>query len=273
MTALDDTSTSSDFEFRFGGIRRLYGAQALQVFEQAHLCVVGIGGVGSWAAEALARSGVGRITLIDLDDVCVSNVNRQIHALNGEVGRLKVEVMADRIRRINPDCRVEPVAQFVTPANMASLIHCGMDVVVDAIDSIKAKTQLIAHCKRQKIPVVVAGGAGGQTDPTLIQVADLGKTFQDPLLARVRTKLKKEHGLGTGSRGKFGIECVFSAEQLKYPQPDGSVCQQKPAGNGPVRLDCASGFGAVTMVTGTFGFFLAARALSKLMKASERETS
>ncbi len=263
MSTLTD-APADDFDFRFGGIRRLYGASALTTFRSAHVCVVGIGGVGSWVAEALVRSGVGQITLIDMDDICVSNINRQIHALDGDVGKLKVDAMADRLRRIQPTCQINAVAQFVTPNNLADLITPTLDYVVDAIDSIKAKTLLIAHCKRHKIPIAVAGGAGGQVDPTQIQVADLTKTFQDPLLAKVRSKLRKEHGFSQNPKRKFGVECVFSSEQLKYPQPDGSVCAQKPGSEGPVRLDCASGFGAATMITGTFGFFLAARVLAKL---------
>ena len=151
---------------RFGGIARLYGQRALGSFSQAKVCVVGIGGVGSWAAEALARAGINQITLIDMDDICITNTNRQIHAMQGTVGRLKTEVMAERIRAINPDCEVIEVDDFVTADNLGEHIKREFDYVVDAIDSVKAKVALIAFCKRNKIPVIVAGGAGGQMDPT-----------------------------------------------------------------------------------------------------------
>ena len=174
---------------RFGGIARLYGQRALGSFSQAKVCVVGIGGVGSWAAEALARAGINQITLIDMDDICITNTNRQIHAMQGTVGCLKTEVMAERIRAINPDCEVIEVDDFVTADNLAEHIKREFDYVVDAIDSVKAKVALIAFCKRNKIPVIVAGGAGGQMDPTQITVADLAKTIQDPLAAKVRSDL------------------------------------------------------------------------------------
>ncbi|WP_162975714.1 tRNA threonylcarbamoyladenosine dehydratase, partial [Pseudomonas aeruginosa] len=176
-------------EQRFGGIGRLYGREGLQRLADSHVAVVGIGGVGSWAAEALARSGVGEISLFDLDDVCVTNTNRQVHAIEGSVGKAKVEVMAARIRAINPACRVHAVADFVTRETMAEYI-VDFDYLIDCIDSVAAKAALIAWCKRRKIPVITTGGAGGQVDPTQIQVADLNKTFNDPLAAKVRSTLR-----------------------------------------------------------------------------------
>ncbi|PID42504.1 MAG: tRNA cyclic N6-threonylcarbamoyladenosine(37) synthase TcdA [Proteobacteria bacterium] len=255
--------SESDFTFRFGGIRRLYGNAALERFRQSHVCVIGIGGVGSWAAEALARSGIGKITLIDMDDICVSNINRQIHAMDGHIGKPKTGAMAERINAINPECQVYTEMMFISEKNL-DRITGNFNYVIDAIDSIKAKTALVAHCKRNKIPLVVAGGAGGQSDPTQIQIADLTRTRHDPLLAKVRSKLRKEYGFSKNPKRKFGIDCIFSTEQVKYPQPDGSVCQQKPVQDGPVRLDCASGFGAATTVTATFGLFSAAKVLNKL---------
>ncbi|MGL5322329.1 MAG: tRNA cyclic N6-threonylcarbamoyladenosine(37) synthase TcdA, partial [Aeromonas veronii] len=208
---------------RFGGIARLYGQNALRSFSQAKVCVVGIGGVGSWAAEALARAGINQITLIDMDDICITNTNRQIHSMQGTVGRLKTEVMAERIRAINPDCEVIEVDDFVTADNLAEHIKREFDYVVDAIDSVKAKVALIAFCKRNKIPVIVAGGAGGQMDPTQITVADLAKTIQDPLAAKVRSDLRRLHNFSKNPARKFGVECVFSTEQLSYP--DGEVIE------------------------------------------------
>lgn len=256
---------------RFGGTARLYGQPALQLFAEAHICVVGIGGVGSWAAEALARSGIGAITLIDMDDVCVTNTNRQIHALKDNVGQAKTEVMAQRIREINPECRVTCIDDFITPDNTAQLMDAGFSYVIDAIDSVRPKAALLAWCRRNKMPVVTTGGAGGQIDPTQIQVADLAKTIQDPLAAKLRERLKSDFNIVRSSKGKLGIDCVFSTEALRYPQPDGSVCASRSTAEGPTRMDCASGFGAATMVTATFGFVAVSHVLKKMMAKAARE--
>ncbi|MAY15879.1 tRNA cyclic N6-threonylcarbamoyladenosine(37) synthase TcdA [Thalassolituus sp. C2-1] len=261
-----------DYLDRFGGIGRLYGVAGLQRLHASHVCVVGIGGVGSWAAEALARSGVGEITLIDMDDICVTNTNRQIHALGGDIGKLKVEAVADRIRRINPECKVHALMEFVTVNNQRELIHTGMDYVIDCIDSVKNKAALIAHCKRNKIRIVTTGAAGGQTDPTQIQVADLNKTFNDPLARKVRSLLRREYNFSRNAARNYSIPCVFSSEQLQYPQPDGSVCQTKSFDGDSTRLDCSSGFGSATMVTGTFGFVAAARVVKRIADESGKKS-
>lgn len=261
---------TEDYGFRFGGIRRLYGAVAAEAFSRAHVAVVGIGGVGSWGAEALARSGIGRITLIDLDDICTSNINRQIHALDGQVGRQKVEAMAERIRAINPGCEVKTVSAFVTEKNVAELMHKEFDYVLDAIDSVKHKCAMIAYCRRNKIPLITIGGAGGQTDPLQVRVADLSKTEQDPLLAKTRSQLRRYYHFPSNPKRRFSVEAVYSTEQLVYPGEDGSVCHQKPDSKGPVRLDCQTGFGAVTVVTGTFAFVAVSRILKKLAAKAER---
>lgn len=258
---------------RFAGIGRLYGVNALHQFARSHVAVVGIGGVGTWVAESLARSGIGEITLIDLDDICVTNTNRQLHALQQTIGESKVEVMAERIRQINPDCRVHEVEDFITPNNLNDYFKGkqaggSLDYVVDCIDAVKAKAALIAWCKRQKLPIVTVGGAGGQVDPTQVQVADLAKTYQDPLLAKVRNLLRREYHFSKNLQRRFSIEAVFSTEQLVYPQADGSVCNTKANADGSMRMDCASGFGAVTVVTGTFGFVAASRVLSKIAAKS-----
>ncbi len=258
---------------RFGGTARLYGRDALQLFADAHVCVVGIGGVGSWAAEALARTGIGAITLIDMDDVCVTNTNRQIHALRENVGLAKAEVMAARIAQINPECQVTVIDDFVTRENVAQLLDNRFSYVIDAIDSVRPKAALIAWCRRNKIPLVTTGGAGGQIDPTQIQVADLAKTIQDPLAAKVRERLKSDFGVVKNSKGKLGIDCVFSTEALVYPQADGSVCAAKSTADGPKRMDCASGFGAATMVTATFGFVAVSHALKKMMAKAARQAA
>lgn len=257
------------YQNRFGGIGRLYGQKALAKFATSHVMVIGIGGVGTWAAEALARSGIGQISLMDLDDICVTNTNRQIHALSSTIGGSKVAVMAQRIREINPDCQVNEIEDFITLDNLGEYLlgakeGGNIDYVIDCIDAVKQKAALIAWCKRQKIKIVTVGGAGGQTDPTQIQLTDLAKTYQDPLLAKVRNILRREYNFSKNVQRRFAIDAVFSSEQLVYPQADGSVCGTKAAADGSMRMDCASGFGAVTMVTGTFGFVAASRVLARL---------
>jgi tRNA A37 threonylcarbamoyladenosine dehydratase len=262
--------STDDYTFRFGGIERLYGRRALAAFRGAHIAIVGLGGVGTWAAESLARSGIGTITLIDMDDICISNTNRQIHALAGHYGQTKTDAMAERLKAINPTADIRVHFGFLTPKNTTELITADMAGVIDAIDSVKAKAALVAHCRRQKIPVICSGGAGGQMDPTQIKVCDLSKTTQDPLLAKVRNMLRREYGFSRNPKRRFGIEAVYSLEQLTYPSGDGEVCLQKPVANGPVRLDCASGFGAASPVTASFGFFAAARILNKIASRANR---
>jgi tRNA A37 threonylcarbamoyladenosine dehydratase len=260
------TPASENYDQRFGGTRRLYGNSEVEILRASHVCVVGIGGVGSWAAEALARSGIGEITLIDMDDVCVTNINRQIHAMTGTIGQSKIEVMAQRIALINPECKVNLIDDFIGQDNLAEYISKDYDYVLDAIDSVKAKAALLAYCKSNKIKVITTGGAGGQTDPTQIQVADLTKTIQDPLAKKIKDQLRRFHNFSKNPKRKFGIDCVYSTEQLKYPQADGSVCSVKATAEGPKRMDCATGFGAATVVTASFGFVAVSRILAKLIE-------
>jgi tRNA A37 threonylcarbamoyladenosine dehydratase len=250
---------------RFGGTERLYGVSGTDILQQSHVCVVGIGGVGSWVAEGLARTALGHITLIDLDDICVTNTNRQIHALQNTVGEAKVEAMAQRIIQINPACRVSQIEDFVTPDNVSELLNNAYDYVVDATDSIKAKAAMVAHCKRNKIPIITIGGAGGQIDPTQVAVTDLSKTIQDPLAAKLRSELRRFYNFSTNPKRRFGVDCVYSTEQLRYPQPDGSVGSKKSLTDGSVKLDCNNGLGAAVAVTATFGFVAAARVIEKLI--------
>ncbi|RUO42963.1 tRNA cyclic N6-threonylcarbamoyladenosine(37) synthase TcdA [Aliidiomarina taiwanensis] len=254
----------TEYARRFGGIERLYGHDEAKKIQQLHLAVAGLGGVGSWAAEALARSGVGALTLIDMDDICLSNVNRQSHALTGTVGRLKTEVLAERLQDINPDIKLTIVDDFIRAEEPAADLPEDLDGMLDAIDSVRAKVALLAWCVRNKLPVVTTGGAGGQIDPTEIRVADVARVQQDPLMAKVRYDLRRHHGFSKNPKRKFGIECVYSEEQLRYPQSDGTVSYEKP-GKQQGRLDCSSGFGASLMVTGSFGFFAAARLLKKML--------
>lgn len=265
-----DTLANDSFEQRFGGTIRLYGRDAVALYRNSHVAVIGIGGVGSWAAEALARSAVGEITLIDLDDVCVTNTNRQIHALASTVGQSKVAVMAERMRDINPDCLVHEIEEFVSLDNLDELIHDGFDYVIDCIDSVGVKAALIHHCKRRKIPIITVGGAGGQIDPTRIEITDLSRTEHDPLAAKLRNLLRRHYGFSRSGR-RFAVDCVYSTEQLRYPQPDGSVCARKTLHDGQTRLDCSGGFGAATVVTASFGFVAVSRVLQKLYERHLRQ--
>jgi tRNA A37 threonylcarbamoyladenosine dehydratase len=256
---LDDV----DFGRRFGGIARLYGERALERFRAAHVCVVGVGGVGSWIVEALARSAVGRITLIDLDNVAESNINRQIQALSTTIGMPKIEALKQRIALINPYCEVDLVEDFIDPDNIPQMIGTDrFDYVVDAIDSVKAKAALIAYCSQHAIPLIVIGGAGGQLDPTKIEVRDLARTEQEPLLKKVRKILRARYGFARGEKNKYHIDAVFSMEPLRYPQSgDGDACEVDA--NSITGLNCA-GFGSSMVVTATFGMVAAGHLLRKL---------
>lgn len=262
---------SDNYDERFSGIRRLYGRKAADFISGAHFCVVGIGGVGSWAVEALARTGIGAITMIDHDDISKGNTNRQIHAMEGAYGQSKVEAMQERILSINPDCRVNAIDDFLTTKNMSRYIHKEYDYVIDAIDGIKFKAELVHYCRRNKIPVVMTGGAGGLTDPTGIQIKDLSRTHNDPLAAKVRSKLRSEYGYSRDAKKKFGIDCVFSSQAQLYPRPDGSVSTQKPGVHG-VTLDCESGYGSATFVTASFGFVAVSYAMDKMLARMERNS-
>ena len=250
---------SDDFEDRFGGVGRLFGMDSLERLREAHVCVIGVGGVGSWTVEGLARSGVGALTLIDLDDVCVTNVNRQLPALDGEIGRSKVEVLADRVKRINPACRVTKVVEFFTKASAERMLTPDFDFVVDAIDSVSNKALLLAECKRLRRRVITVGGAGGKRDATLIRSGDLGHSEGDSLLKLVRRKLRTDHGYELGQpRGKmhFDIRCVWSNEKPVFPWADGT-CQTEAEPGSNLTLDCESGFGTAVFVTGAFGLAVA----------------
>lgn len=256
---------------RFSGIQRLYGRAGLALFSQARVCVVGIGGVGSWAAEALARSGVGQLTLIDLDDVCITNINRQAHATEDTVGRSKVLVMADRLKAIHPGVALELIDDFIASDNVAELIGLARpDIVLDCIDGVGAKAALVAHCHALSVPVLVSGGAGGRTDPTQVKMDDLARTTHDPLAAALRARLRRHHGFPRDPKRRFGVDCVYSSEPQRYPDGDGGICSQRPPSDqeAPVRLDCASGYGASMCVTATFGLALASRTLSRLLQSS-----
>lgn len=254
---------------RFSGIDRLYGNGTVQRLAQRRVCVVGLGGVGSWLVEALARSGVGHMTLIDADDICVSNSNRQLPALEGAFGRMKVEAMAERCRAINPDLDVTCVPSFLTPANLGERLDQRFDLVLDACDSFRSKVELIAWCRRRKLPLVVSGSAGGRIDPTQIRIRDLSRTEHDALLALIRKKLRQEFNFPKNIDRYFGVPAVYSLENVRYPQADGSVCGLRPKldADAGLKLDCGAGLGAATHITGAFAFVMAGKAIELLLKA------
>lgn len=265
-----DAPHEADFERRFGGIGRLYGSAALARFCAAHVCVIGVGGVGSWIVEALARSAVGQLTLIDLDNVAESNINRQIQALSDTIGKAKIDALAERIALINPFCRVNLIEDFIAPDNLDQMIGGrGYDYVIDAIDSVKAKAALIAYCRQREIPVMTVGSAGGQTDPTRIEVRDLTKTEQEPLLKMVRKRLRTQYGFPRSIKTKFHVDAVFSMEPVRMPETQDSCVidtgdtAEDGAAEGISGLNCA-GFGSSMVVTASFGLIVAAHVLNKL---------
>ena len=256
---------------RFRGLDRLYGAGSSARLAQKHVCVIGIGGVGSWVVEALARSALGQLTLVDADEVCISNTNRQLHALDGQYGRAKVEVMAERARAINPSIRIDTFAEFLTPSNLERLLDRGYDLVIDCCDAFRVKVEMIAWCRRRKLPLIVSGSAGGRIDPTLVRVRDLSRTEHDAMLALIRKKLREEFNFPRGPKRYFGVQAIYSLENVRYPQADGSVCGQRPeAGEGGLKLDCGGGLGAATHVTATFAFAAVASTIKKLLAVKQQ---
>lgn len=294
----------TDFNLRFGGIARLYGTNALERLRRAHILVVGLGGVGSWTVEALARSGIGQLTLVDLDEVCLSNINRQLPALEDTVGLSKADVLADRVRRIQPECQVHAVQDFFTAQTAHSLLgldesiasstpflkrdstpHVSSfptaspltnrprpDLVIDAIDHPPNKVLLIERCQTHQIPLIVCGGAGGRQDATAVRIADLANVTHDRLLSDVRKRLRRDHGYSRSGK-PFNIPCVYSPEPPSYPQADGTVCRDRPQTDPgkSLRLNCESGYGSAVFVTGTFGFAAAGHALHLLVQAQAKD--
>lgn len=242
---------SEDYLARFGGISRLYGRSALERFHGAHICVIGVGGVGSWLVESLARSGIGELTLIDLDDVCVTNVNRQLPALDGTIGRPKVEVLAERVRAINPGCQVHAITEFLTPTNADRLIHESFSYVVDCVDRMSIKLTIILRSKKLGVPILTMGGAGGRKDPLRVKLLDINRTAGDRLLKQVRKKLRTEHRFPADQKKKHGVLAVVSDEAQTFPWADGS-CRATAEPGENLRMDCASGYGSATHVTATF---------------------
>lgn len=261
----DAAGSRADSSRRFGGVARIHGDDALGVLAGTHVCVVGIGGVGSWTVEALARSGVGQLTLIDLDHVAESNVNRQVHALGSTLGAAKVEVMRGRIADISPDCQVRAIDDYVTVENVERLVPGGA-LVVDAIDAPREKAALIACMRRRRQPIVVCGGAGGRTDPLRLRRDDLSRTKGDALLAAVRARLRREYGFPREAAKRFRIEAIYSDEHPGRAARE-AACEEGARGGAP--LACA-GYGSLVTVTATMGLAAASWAIERALVAADR---
>ncbi len=257
-----------DYRERFAGLARVFGDAALEPLARAHFCIVGVGGVGSWAVEACARSGVGALTLIDHDDIQLGNTNRQLHALADTVDRAKVEVLRERVAAINPDCDCRAIDDLVTQGNVDGFEFAQYDYVIDAIDHVSHKVALMHHCRRHKIRCVSTGGAGGLLDPTRIEVRDITHAFNDPLLAKVRATLRQKLGYSRNPKRRYAMDCVYSTEQPRYPVGDGTVSFAKPATAERATLDCATGIGSFVGVTACFGFAAASHAIRKYLKSA-----
>lgn len=257
----------SEHESRFSGIARLYGFGALKKFKHSHVVVVGLGGVGSWASEAIARSGIGSITLIDPDDICVTNTNRQLPALIGEYGKFKADSLKERLLKINPELNITVHKEFISDKNVASLLTPAPDFVIDGIDSIKHKISLLTYCRDQNIPCVTVGGTAGKWDPSKLRIGDLGESFNDKLIMRVRKKLRTHYNYPPTEKINYGIDCVYSIEQAVYPDGSGGVCHLTPEAENR-RLDCFTGMGSATFVTGSAGFMAASIVLKRLAESA-----
>ncbi len=253
--------------FRFQGIQRLFGKQDFQKIQSAHVSIIGLGGVGSWSAEALARSGVQQLTLVDLDDICESNINRQIHSLSSSIGKMKVQEMRSRILEIQPDCKVNCIEDFYTPESSDRILSLPYDCVIDAIDSLKPKAHLIMSCRERSRKIVSVGAAGGRQDPTKVKTCDLSDAYNDALLAKLRRKLRQDYSFSR--EGKFNVACVFSTELAKYPMADGCVSEDKSQLKGH-SLDCEGSLGSASFVTGSFGFYAAYLAIKEITANPEK---
>lgn len=262
-------STTKDNR-RFGGIARLYGESFLEKISSLHVCVVGLGGVGSWVVESLARSGVGHLTLIDGDTVAVSNTNRQLHALDGQYEQWKAEMLAKRVQLINPDCQIDAICSFVQKDHVSEVLPDKIDILVDCIDDIEGKVSLIAYASQCGIPIFVAGGAGGKVDPSYIQVADMAHIQGDPLIGKIRSTLRREYGFPKGSQDgksqKFGITVVSSSEPMRQPKLRNNLAIG-------ARAHRRIGFGASVVVTGSVGLRLTACILQHIRALMKQSSS
>ncbi|GHA68519.1 tRNA threonylcarbamoyladenosine dehydratase [Formosimonas limnophila] len=255
----------TDTSRRFSGLDRLYGEHTAEHLKHSHVCVVGVGGVGSWAVEALARCGVGQLTLIDADHVVESNVNRQVQATTDNLGKAKITALTERIASINPDCRVVEIDEFIDETNLSLLPTDA--IILDCTDQINAKFAMIIECKRRRQPLLTCGAAGGKTDATRIQIADLSQSIQDPILAKIRQKLRAILKTNPTSKNKtvkkLNVAVLYSDEAIRYPSI--STCDTESA---PQGLNCA-GFGSSVMVTASFGMTAAQWAIAQQLKSSK----
>lgn len=249
---MTDLLQDDEYDRRFAGVAKIYGDDSFYHYENSHVMVIGIGGVGSWAVEALARTGIGEVTIVDMDVVAASNINRQLPAMTTTLGREKIEIMAERCRAINPRIKVNLIDDYLSPENVKEILAGNPDIILDCIDDVKAKFALMLHCRFNKIPLIVSGGAGGKLDPLKIRVADLSKTEQDPMLAKLRTQLRAK-GICKKPKEKFGITCVYSIDN---PFSSADVCPS--AG-----LRCG-GYGSAVVVTSSFAMVAVSEVLKKL---------
>ncbi len=250
----------SNHDQRFNGIASLLGESEANIVKNSHFLIIGLGGVGTWCVESIARLGANQITLVDLDDICVSNTNRQIHALDGSYGQMKADALAERISKINPDCKVNVHLCFFNEKNMEKIFAEKPSIIIDTIDAPREKALLINECFKRDVKVVSSGAIGGKTDPTMITVAELSKTKQDMLYRKVRQELKKKHLYPLG-RSKAKVQCVYSPEPSKKIQKC-DIDQTSKA----LKLDCNGGLGTATYMTGTVGFLLSHVAVKELLK-------
>lgn len=255
---------------RFNGLRSLYGELGLQRLQDAAVTVIGVGGVGSWAVEALARNAVGRIIMIDLDVVAESNINRQLPALSSTLGQDKTAVLQQRIADINPACQVEIIDDFVSVENVTELLATDVDYVIDCVDNFRVKAAIINHCKRAKVPVITLGGAGGQLDPLKIQQVDLSRTQHDALLAKTRKLLRQDYRFARNPKRTFGIPCVYSDEQIRYADGAGGITMAKSETDSATGLSCAGGLGSAVQVTAGFALVAVAHVVRKLVGLSDK---
>ena len=249
---MTDLLQDDEYDRRFAGVAKIYGDGSFHHYENSHVMVIGIGGVGSWAVEALARTGIGELTIVDMDVVAASNINRQLPAITTTLGREKIEIMAERCRAINPRIKVNLIDDYLSPENFKEILAGNPDIILDCIDDVKAKFALMLHCRFNKIPLIVSGGAGGKLDPLKIRVADLSKTEQDPMLAKLRAQLRAK-GICKKPKEKFGITCVYSIDN---PFSSADVCPS--AG-----LRCG-GYGSAVVVTSSFAMVAVSEVLKKL---------
>lgn len=256
-----DVDTLAD---RFVGFKQLVGGEAFERVSRAHVCVVGLGGVGSWAVEALARSGIGALTLVDLDEVCVTNVNRQLHALSTTIGASKAEVLAARCREINPQCSVTAIKKFFSGKTADAILSGAPSLVLDTIDTAEHKAILLSECAQRQIPSITVGSAGDRLSPLTARVEDLSKTIHDPLLQIVRRKLRQEHNFPRSERTRFDIPCVYAPKQRgPREREEATACEPTSRSKG---RSCNAGLGSAVYMTGTIGFIAAAEAIAYISR-------